>query len=232
SAEAHAVTALIGPNGAGKTTLFNLITGQIVPGTGLVRFNGVEITRFTPQARVHLGVGRTFQDVRLFHNMSVAENIILGMQRLRGEGLAEALFLPWAVRGELRRAYRRATELLERVGLVRFADELAGNLSYGQQKLVAIARLLAAEPEILLLDEPTSGVDPRMLSELVAFLEKLRDSGRTVLLIEHNLDIVRLVATQCAFMESGRVLRVGSTEDILSDSELVNKYLGLGTVNG
>lgn len=223
----NCVTGLIGPNGAGKTTIFNLITGFLAPDAGRVRFAGADIAGASPQRLARAGIARSFQEIRLFGQLSVCDNVALAIPGQSGERLLPALFNPWRVRRENSDAHRRAMELLGFVGMDHKADARADDLSYGQQKLVLIARLLALDPKLILLDEPCSGLDPNMLARVIDLLRTLVAQGRTILMIEHNMDVVRAVADRVVFLSEGRAQASGPTDEILADAALTKIYFGM-----
>ena len=197
------IHGLIGPNGSGKTTLFNVITGYERIQQGEVRFNGMEITNAPPDRVFGLGMGRTFQLTRLFGRLSVLENMLVATQRKQG----------W-LRGVLRRSgsaseKRRATELLEFVGIGRLADEPASNLSYGQRKLLELASLLVADPAVLLLDEPAGGVNPTLIKHLAERITELNGAGKTFLIVEHNMEFVMSLCDQVTVLSQGTSLDHG-----------------------
>ncbi len=223
------ITALIGPNGAGKTTAFNLIGGLLRPDTGSVRFEDNPISGLNPWRITSLGIGRLFQDVRLFKKMTVLENVMTAFLKQEGESLWRVMLVPWTETGPEKVRREKATELLEKVGLHHLAGTPAENLSYGQQKLVAIARLLAADARLLLLDEPTAGVNPAMIHKLLETVKRLATEGKTVIFVEHNMEVVRNMADWVYFMVAGKVTSFGSPSDVLSDPEVQAAYIGRHT---
>ena len=223
----HRITGLIGPNGAGKTTIFNLVTGFLPADSGVIRFAGQDVGGMAPHLRARLGMARSFQDIRLFGQMPVLDNVAMAFPNQGGERLLPALFAPRRVRCEAAASRARAMELLEFVSMSNKAAALADDLSYGQQKLVLIARLLALDPALLLLDEPCAGLDPTMLDRVTELLRALTAQGRTVLLIEHNMDVVRAVAQHVVFLAEGHALASGPTEAILADPALTKIYFGM-----
>ena len=223
------ITALIGPNGAGKTTAFNLVGGHLRPDSGTVTFEGHKLSGRKPWHIASLGVGRLFQDVRLFKKMTVLDNVMTAFQQQQGEAIWRMLFVPWTEIKPERNRREQAMAFLEKVGLADKAKALAENLSYGQQKLVAIARLLAADAKLLLLDEPTAGVNPGMIKSLLDTVKLLATEGRTVVFVEHNIAVVRDLADWVVFMASGKVQQFGSPGDVLSDPEVRAMYVGRHT---
>ncbi len=227
SFEAGKVTALVGPNGAGKTTLFHLLTGSIKPDSGAILYRGSPIQGLPPWTVAQMGIGRLFQDVRIFPNLTVLENVLVARPIQRGERALVSLFAPRVVVKEEADSTDRASEWLDRVGLSEHADQPAQALSYGQQKLLAIARLLAAGSDVLLLDEPTAGVNPMLIKRLLTIIRDLSGGGRTVVLIEHNVNVVLDVADWVYFLDEGQVAAFGLPQEVLSDPVVRGLYLGL-----
>jgi ABC-type branched-subunit amino acid transport system ATPase component len=225
--ERHVVTGLIGPNGAGKTTLFNLITGFVKPDKGNVVFMGRSLAGTSPHRVVGLGIARTFQEVRLCGRMCAIDNVLLGFQRQPGENLL-TLFVRWSVADTFERRYEaEAREYLDFVGLGTHARSLADSLSYGQQKRLSIARMLATGADLLCLDEPAAGLDPGGIEAMAGLLERLLQAGKTVLLVEHNLQIVRDLCQRTLFMDAGQLVLDGPTDAVLKDSRVAEGYLGI-----
>lgn len=221
------VTGLVGPNGAGKTTLFNMISGTIRADAGTIRYRETDITGLSPQDRIGRGIARSFQDVRLLPRLTVLENVVVGVQGQSGEQLRNVFSRPLRAWRDETKHQRRAVECLEYVGLPpRVHHELAGSLSYGEQKLVSIARLLATGAELLLLDEPTSGLDEASLDAFRAVLRRLLEEGHTVLLVEHNMLLVRELCDRAVFLSTGEVLAVDTPERLMESEELRNVYFG------
>jgi branched-chain amino acid transport system ATP-binding protein len=215
-----AIHGLIGPNGSGKTTLFNVITGYERVQQGEVRFQGSEITNAPPDRVFGLGIGRTFQLTRIFARLSVLENLLVATQRRQG----------W-LRSVLRTAgsaaeRRRAMELLEFVGIDRLADEPAGNLSYGQRKLLELASLLVADPAVLLLDEPAGGVNPTLIGHLADRITELNRAGKTFLVVEHNMEFVMNLCHHVTVLSQGAALTDGTPEQVRSNPAVLDAYLG------
>jgi branched-chain amino acid transport system permease protein len=222
------VTALVGPNGAGKTTVFNLLTGFLPPETGTVALEGRDVTRLAPWRVVRAGLARSFQDVRLFERMTVLDNVLVAIPDQPGERLGPLLFAPGRVARVERDNRQRALRYLAFVGLAHRAFDVAGALSFGEQKLVALARLLATEADVLLLDEPASGVDPQWVARILGLIRQCAEAGRTVCLVEHNLEAVTAVADHAYFMEAGRIIAEGAPETLMADARLAEIYFGRG----
>jgi branched-chain amino acid transport system ATP-binding protein len=220
------ITALIGPNGAGKTTLFNLISGTIPPQTGSIRLDGRELAGLPPYRIAELGVCRTFQTTRLFPRLTAIENVMVGRHtRSRAGFLAGLLNLPHTWREE-RAIRQRAGELLEELGAGDCADEAAGFLGFRKQRLVEIARALAAEPRLLLLDEPAAGLNLHETEQLAALIRRIRERGVTVLLVEHDMSLVMDISDRVVVLNYGRKLSEGTPAQVQSDPEVIRIYLG------
>ena len=222
------VTALIGANGAGKTTLVDVLTGFVRPDEGRVSWQGRDVTALGPQAMARLGMARVFQEARVFSGLTAVENVLVGLPMQRREHLSLALDLrPRVLRAE-RDALATAMGLLERVGLAEHASATAGRLSYGQQKLLCIARGLASGAQVLVLDEPSAGVSPMAIGRLQQTIGSLAADGLGILLVEHNIDLVRSCAGVVAFMSQGQITMTGSPETVLADETMGREYLGVG----
>ena len=223
------IVALIGPNGAGKTTFFNQITGVYVPTSGSIVFDGTEVVGKPPHAIVELGIGRTFQNIRLFSQMTAIENVLVGMHcRLRGGIIGSILHTP-RVRREEREARERARELLVYCGLPRRHEERAGTLPYGDQRRLEVARALATDPKLVLLDEPTAGMNPQETAAFTSFVRKMRDErGLTVLLIEHDMKVVMGVSERITVLEYGAKIAEGTPVEIQANERVIEAYLGRG----
>jgi branched-chain amino acid transport system ATP-binding protein len=225
------IVSLIGPNGAGKTTFFNMLTGVYKPTDGQVVFAGEDLTGGPPHVYTQRGIGRTFQNIRLFQNMTALENVLVGMHtRLKGKLLESILRTP-RVKHEERDARARARELLEYSGLRRKDSEIGRNLSYGDQRRLEVARALATEPKLLLLDEPTAGMNPQETAEFTDFVARLRaDRGLTVLLIEHDMRVVMGVSDRVTVLDYGEKIAEGTPGEIQKNERVIEAYLGTAAV--
>jgi len=224
--DAGTITGLIGPNGAGKTTLFNLIAGALAPEAGVIRFLGDRIDRLTPDRIFAKGLARTFQVPRPFPRMTVLENLMLVPPRQAGERFWNNWVSAGRVRREERLARARAMEILELCDLADKAAEVAGRLSGGQQKLLELARVLVAEPRLILLDEPAAGVNPALLDTLVDRIVRLNQRGVTFLIIEHNIDLVLTVCRPVVVMAGGTLIYHGDAAGVRKDRRVLDAYLG------
>jgi ABC-type branched-subunit amino acid transport system ATPase component len=218
------ITSIIGPNGAGKTTLFNLLTGFLRPEAGQCFLGRHEITRLAPDRIARLGVARTFQDLRLILQEPALDNVMLARPHQRGETLIGALLRIGVAKEEAQNRVK-AMSLLRFVGLEDKTNDLAGELSYGQQKLLTLACCLATEARILLLDEPVAGVHPDMAEKILDLMRKLRDDGKLIVFIEHDISAVRDVADHVIVMDHGRVRAQGQPEQVLERPEIMEAYL-------
>jgi branched-chain amino acid transport system ATP-binding protein len=223
------IVSLIGPNGAGKTTFFNMITGLYVPTEGSIVFDGKDITGIKPHEVVRVGIARTFQNIRLFGNMSAEDNVLVGLHhRLKGRWFGAILRTP-SIRREEVEAHEQAQGLLDLVGLKTRSGTLARNLPYGDQRRLEIARALATQPKLLLLDEPTAGMNPEETRRLTDFVRELRDRlGLTILLIEHDMKVVMGISDHVTVLDHGEKIAEGSPAEVRANVRVVEAYLGRG----
>jgi len=221
------IHGLIGPNGAGKTTIFNNITGIYAPDAGKILFRGYDITGSSPHRVAQLGIGRTFQNIRLFSNLSVMDNVIIASGNDATYNLAEAIFHNKNYRRREQHLQDKAMHLLEIVGLQDKANERASSLPYGHQRKLEIARAMALEPKLLLLDEPAAGMNADESMELVDFVQEIRSRFKiTILMIEHHMDVVSNLCDYCTVLNFGKTLAVGTPAEVKSNPEVIRAYLG------
>lgn len=227
--ERGSIVSVIGPNGAGKTTFFNVLTGIYKPDGGSILFDGASIGGQRPDQITRQGIARTFQNIRLFSNMTALENVMVGMHTRLHARLWQIILRTPGVRAEEPRSRERARELLAFVGLDRKLDELAKNLPYGDQRRLEIARALATEPKMILLDEPTAGMNPQETGEATSLIQRLRDElGLTVVLIEHDMRVVMSISERISVLDYGEKIAEGKPEDIRANSRVIEAYLGRG----
>ncbi|MGQ9509077.1 MAG: ABC transporter ATP-binding protein [Thermodesulfobacteriota bacterium] len=221
------ITGLIGPNGSGKTTLFNLITGFIELDRGEILFKEEKIDGLRPHEIACRGMIRTFQLSRLFPKMTVLENLLLAPRWQKGEKLWALCFKRKSVKAEEKRNLERALSLIEEVGLTSLKDELAENLSYGQQRLLELIRLFMADPEMILLDEPTAGINPLMIRKIMDFILGMRVMGKTFFIIEHNMDVIIECCNWVFALDHGEKISEGTPKEIQKDQRVIEAYLGV-----
>jgi ABC-type branched-subunit amino acid transport system ATPase component len=227
--QAGTITSLIGGNGAGKTSAFNLITGNLAPDSGEIYFRGQRVDGLPPHKVARAGIARGFQELRLFNRLSARDNIEVAIPGQRGEGLWRSLIGGRSLRDEAKASEASSIQLLHDLSIEAHADTLAERLSYGQQKLLSLGRLLAAQGELLLLDEPTSGLSPGMVEDFCARMRRLTDGGKTILLIEHNVEIVMRLSDWIIVMHQGAKIAEGTPDQVRNNVVVMHTYLGISS---
>jgi ABC-type branched-subunit amino acid transport system ATPase component/ABC-type branched-subunit amino acid transport system permease subunit len=218
------ITGLVGPNGAGKTTAFNLLTGFLSPDQGEIRYKGVKLQARQPHELVRAGIARSFQDLRLFIKMTVLENVLVALPRQHGDNLLQLFLRPLFVRTEDAANTRKALAILEFIGLKDRAYELAEDLSYAEEKLLVVARLIATEADVLLFDEPLSGLDTSAMQKIIGLLRQLAQRNKTICIIEHNLEAIRSACDELIYLDEGRAMARGEPDALMKDPDLVQRY--------
>lgn len=218
--------ALIGPNGSGKTTLFNMISGFLRPDQGKIIFKGAKINNLPPNKIARLGITRSFQRIRLFHQLSVLDNMLLATRYRYGEKLFSALFRTRLIHKEEEENIKKSLEYLSFVGLSDKKDALGENLSFGQRKLLELAMAFASDADLILLDEPTSGVFPETKDKIIKNIQKLNEDGKTILFIEHDMELVMRLAKRIIVLDHGKLIADGRPDEIINNENVLDAYFG------
>lgn len=224
------ITGVIGPNGAGKTTIFNLITGEIHPDEGKIKYKGQDITSLLPYQVARLGIGKMFQDIGVFKKLSALDNLITALQKPRDESLYNTFFKP-KISSETKKEHeKKALEILEFVGLEESESKNAEDLSYGEQKLLALGRLLAGDFDLFLLDEPTAGINPTMIDKILELLEKMvNEIKKSIIVVEHDMAVIEDICSWIVFLNEGKIAFSGRKDHVLGAGKVREMYLGLET---
>ena len=219
------VTGIIGPNGAGKTTLFNILSGFLSPDNGEIQFKEISLIGLPGYKISNFGMSRTFQDLRLIMNLTVLDNVLLAVKNQAGEKVFNALFSPKKLNEQDAENRKKGLSILEHLYLKEKSHDLAGNLSYGQQKLLSLACCLASDAELLLLDEPVAGIHPEIIERILTIIKELKEKGKTIVLIEHNIAAIARVSDRIIVMDEGKKVAEGDHEAILNDPKVLEAYL-------